>query len=331
MSKKKQTNKECTIALFDDEPVIEVKSASTIKKKGSKTSKDSSIDIKLDNKKNTSNEPNNDNNTKHSNVSITDTNKLVSNNNKKRISKRNGQDESSLENTAQRAKYVKPNISDDTTTISSIKGKNSSTRKSDKNISPNKQKSSRRECTETIASVKKDKRITENFVEQTNAGNIKNEKSTKGVQRLKQRYVEIDYVPGPVALSEKPIPINDDPTLVRVIINGEKRDVSSWSIKNNVYYPGLDSEFLVHCLKYKSMSSDNFDRDMLDSFNLRTNSNYKNWKEASHYKNLTENLLMEYGDKMDWSILLAEHNMDKFSDKIKKKFKSKYSFRCTII
>lgn len=330
MSKKKQTSKECIIALFDDEPAIDVKLASTVKKKGSKTSKDSSIDIKLDNKKNTSNGLNNDN-TRYSNIPAINTNNLESNNNKKRISKRNKQDESSYENTVQRTKCVKSNISDDTTAIGSAKGKNPSTRKSDKNISSNKQKSSRREHTETIAPPKKDKRITENFVEQANGGNIKNEKSTKGVQRLKQKYIEVDYVPGPVALSEKPIPINDDPTLVRVIIDGEKRDVSSWSIKNNIYYPGLDSEFLVHCLKYKSVSSDNFGRDMLDSFNVRTNSNYKNWKEASHYKNLTENLLMEYGDKMDWSILLAEHDMDKFSDKIKKKFKSKYSFRCTMI
>lgn len=74
----------------------------------------------------------------------------------------------------------------------------------------------------------------------------------KAVARLKRKYNRIDYVPPPCAITETPIPIKDDPFLVRITVNGEPRDVSCWSIRNKTYYPGLDSEFLVHCLSYHS-------------------------------------------------------------------------------
>lgn len=74
----------------------------------------------------------------------------------------------------------------------------------------------------------------------------------KAVARLKRKYNRIDYVPPPCAITGNPVPIKDDPFLVRITVNGEPRDVSCWSIRNKTYYPGLDSEFLVHCLSYPS-------------------------------------------------------------------------------
>lgn len=158
-------------------------------------------------------------------------------------------------------------------------------------------------------------------------------KEVKGVKRLKQHYVIVDYVPSPSPITGKPVPVQDDGSLVEIVVNGEKRDVSVWSVQNGIYYPGLDGEFLVHCLKYKCVTSaidNDSDNEGIAEFNKRTKSNYISWKEASHYQNLTEKLLVEFGDRMHWDILFEEHDMDKFSDSVKKKFKSKYAFHCTM-
>ena len=77
------------------------------------------------------------------------------------------------------------------------------------------------------------------------------EKKVKGTKKLKTKYVVTDTLPAPCQITGKPVPVNDYPTLVEVVINGEKRNVSEWSIVKGVYHPGLDSEFLVHCLRFK--------------------------------------------------------------------------------
>lgn len=73
--------------------------------------------------------------------------------------------------------------------------------------------------------------------------------SNPAVKRTKNRYQTTSSIPEPGAVEYGPVPIKGKEFLVRIKVRGEERDVSPWSIKNGIYIPGLDSEFLVHCYR----------------------------------------------------------------------------------
>lgn len=96
-----------------------------------------------------------------------------------------------------------------------------------------------REAEERPAVIEKDKQVTKRS----------GSKCNYVVKRLKDRYQTTSSLPGPSTVERGPIPIKGEDFLVRITVNGVEKDVSPWSIKNGVYIPGLDSEFLVHCFR----------------------------------------------------------------------------------
>lgn len=57
-------------------------------------------------------------------------------------------------------------------------------------------------------------------------------------------------IPPPKRITGKPKQVGDDFSIVAINVGGEYMEVSSWSVIDGVYYPGKDSEFLVHRLCY---------------------------------------------------------------------------------
>lgn len=64
----------------------------------------------------------------------------------------------------------------------------------------------------------------------------------------KHRYDRAESISQPRPITGKPKRIDDDFSLVAVIVDGKYLEVSPWSIINGVYHPGLDSNFIVNRL-----------------------------------------------------------------------------------
>lgn len=64
----------------------------------------------------------------------------------------------------------------------------------------------------------------------------------------KHRYDRTESISQPRAITGKPKQIDDDFSLVSIMVDGKYLEVSPWSIINGVYHPGLDSNFIVNRL-----------------------------------------------------------------------------------
>lgn len=135
------------------------------------------------------------------------------------------------------------------------------------------------------------------------------------------KYEITERISGPQEIEWGPKAVKDDYSIVEIIVGGKMKYVSPWSIKDKSYYEGLDSEFIVNCLKFKSDEEDND----LNELNNSLGTKYKTWEKASAHKKLPEALVMKYGSKMDWSILLKNNDINKYSKKLKKKFSAELS------
>lgn len=132
-----------------------------------------------------------------------------------------------------------------------VKGIKHTARKPIKNSGSNSKNTSPVKSRNTANAARTDgKRKTKDSTGFAGSRTCETETSGKAVPRLKRKYVRVNHIPSPCTITGNPIPIKDDPFLVRITVNGEPRDVSPWSIRNKTYYPGLDSEFLVNCLSY---------------------------------------------------------------------------------
>lgn len=342
--KKQKQNKVTSVALFDDEPTPKPidNTSSTKQKKTSEKPKQLDTDKQSRVKKKSPDPVKNENvkhNNKHNNSTVIDSSNPDNKISSKEVSTRARRDKRKTEDTQQQSKHTKSVNTSDAKNTKDPARHNQTARKSvdivkSKPDTKSKEKQSEciSECLDNCASAKEKHRKSKTNNRRTDVRDDKPEREVKGVKKLKRKYETVDSVPAPMTITGKPIPVINEPFLVEITVNGEKRNVSEWSVKNGVYHPGLDSEFLVHCLRYDTKTSAyNSDNDGITEFNKLTKSKYKTWEEASHYQKLTEKLLMEFGDKLHWDILFAEQDMDRFSDKAKKKFKSRYAFQCTMV
>ena len=336
--KKTKQNKVTSVALFDDEPTPKpiAKTSSTKQKKTSAKLKPSDTDKQSHDKKKSS-KPVKNENTKHNNsIDIVSSN-LDNKISKEEVSTKSRRDTRKPKDNQQQSKDTK-SINNVNTKITKDPGRRNQTARKPAdsiNSAPGPKSKEKRpkhsDCLDDSTRVKEKSRNSKTDNRRTDIRDNKPEREVKGVKKLKRKYEIVDSVPAPMTITGKPIPVINEPFLVEITVNGEKRNVSEWSVKNGVYHPGLDSEFLVHCLRYDTRTSAyNSDNDGITEFNKLTKSKYKTWEEASHYQKLTEKLLMEFGDKLHWDILFAEQDMDRFSDRAKKKFKSRYAFQCTM-
>ncbi len=65
-------------------------------------------------------------------------------------------------------------------------------------------------------------------------------------RNFRKSYTQTSVMPAPMRIDNGPIQVKDEPYLVQIIIGGSEMYVSPWSVKDGIYHPGLDSEFLVH-------------------------------------------------------------------------------------
>lgn len=341
--KKQKQNKVTSVALFDDEltPKPIDKTSSTKQKKTSEKPKQLDTD-KQSRVKKKSPDPVKNENTKYNNSADNDSSNPDNKISNKEVSTRARRDKRKTEDTQPQSKHTKSVNTSNTKNTKDPARHNQTARKSVDPVKPKpgtkskeKQSECLSECLDNHTSAKEKHRKSKTDNRRTDIRATAHErevKGVKGVKKLKRKYETVDSVPAPMTITGKPIPVINEPFLVEITVNGEKRNVSEWSVKNGVYHPGLDSEFLVHCLRYDTKpSAYNSDNDGITEFNRLTKSKYKTWEEASHYQKLTEKLLMEFGDKLHWDILFAEQDMDRFSDRAKKKFKSRYAFQCTML
>lgn len=191
-----------------------------------------------------------------------------------------------------------------------------------KDESKERKSSGLRKSVETVEDKASKSRATEQDTprqEQTAWGNLT--ELRKEAKKSRKTYSQTERINYPQIVQWGPSPIKDDFSLVEIIVDGKMKIVSAWSVKNGMYYEGLDSEFLVNCLKYGSEEND---KD-LEEANSILGTKYKTWDKVSAHKKLPENVIMKFGSKLDWSILFKNNDMNKYSKKLKKKYSAEYS------
>ena len=135
------------------------------------------------------------------------------------------------------------------------------------------------------------------------------------------KYQPANRVSAPQTIEWGPNPVKDDNSIVEIIINKQMKYVSPWSVKDGVYYEGLDSEFLVNRLRYQAEEED---KD-LEAFNLALKTKYKTWESASTHKKIPEDLVFKYGSKLSWLILAKYNDVKKYSTKVRKKYSTQFA------
>lgn len=135
------------------------------------------------------------------------------------------------------------------------------------------------------------------------------------------KYQPVNRVSAPQTIEWGPNPVKDDDSIVEIIVNKQMKYVSPWSVKDGVYYEGLDSEFLVNRLRYQAEEED---KD-LEAFNFALKTKYKTWDAASTHKNIPEDLVFKYGSKLSWLTLAKYNDVKKYSKKVQKKYSIQFA------
>ena len=356
MAKKKEVENTNSVALFDDVIETSVKPKKNVKKadKQSKSSSKSDSKVKTNkltkekksspkssNKKEKKNEPTTKSNSKKPSKSKSASidNDNSSSRTKKKDIKQSGAKSKRLKDSKQEPKTTARRTAKSTSVSKGLKkssdksgdvSKKSKSRSStvEHKLAEESRKSKRTVEREVIASEDTGKRKRDREVESNEQkdGSDNFKLYRKAAKREARELTFTDRISTPQVIEAGPNPVKDDFSIVEIIIGGKMKFVSPWSIKNGMYYEGLDSNFLVSRLKYVRPEDD----PALAEFNKSLGTKYKDWEKASHHKNIDEPTLMKFGDKLDWSILFKTNDMNKYSKKVKKKFSAEYASAVTL-
>jgi len=268
MAKKSTVN---SVALFDDEPSVIKKApkqteTSSSKDKTSKTSKLTSKKKASPNKeekptKKTKIVKDDNRNSKSSICNLSsNTGDVISKTESKTSGRRKQQSTSSADEKSGNPVKAKSKNSSrvDTNKNNNNRSSKSGKNTNDKGTTRRAKKDNRATGKSAVVSSGKGKSIssTNSAVRTESKGEQQKDKSNdifKEAKRHKHKFTRGPELMGPRQIAAGPKTISDD--LVAIVIDKEYYEVSPWSVKDGVYYQGLDSHYLVNYLYYKPVST----------------------------------------------------------------------------
>lgn len=100
------------------------------------------------------------------------------------------------------------------------------------------------------------------------------------------------------------------------------KEVVKEVIKEKEYVHGLDSDYIMNHMSKSTWQHPSI--ELLIHANKDLGTSYKTWNELSNNGHLTESFLTKYETEVNWYAMLKLQKNDNFSEKFKKKYRSKF-------